>query len=103
MGFFSDDSNEAQAYNDNRPKFTHELIGGAAAYEAERKYQQHCAENGQPENHEMAKDLMAGFAGAEADRLIETKGLDFIDNERAKRSAQDSIDNNVTQDAFNNY
>lgn len=27
------------------------------------------------ENHEMAKDLLAGFAGAEADKLFETHGL----------------------------
>ena len=27
------------------------------------------------ENHEVAKELLAGFAGAEADKLFETHGL----------------------------
>lgn len=30
-----------------------------------------------------------GFAGAEVDRLAETKGMDWLDRERAKRQAQD--------------
>ena len=34
---------------------------------------------GQPVQHAFAKELLAGFAGAEADRLFETKGLDFLD------------------------
>ena len=34
---------------------------------------------GQPIQHAFAKELLAGFAGAEADRLFETKGLDFLD------------------------
>ena len=47
---------------------------------------------GNPESHAQAKEIMAGFAGAFIDREIETKGLDFIDRERAKRQAQDHID-----------
>jgi len=35
--------------------------------------------SGQPVQHAFAKELLAGFAGAEADRLFETKGLDFLD------------------------
>lgn len=48
---FVDDSEEA-AYHDtltNRPheaKFSHELIGGAAAYEAMKAYEEHEARNG---------------------------------------------------------
>ena len=29
------------------------------------------------------------LAGAEVDKLVETRGLDFVDKERAKRQAQD--------------
>jgi hypothetical protein len=36
-------------------------------------YEDHCRQNGQPANHAMAKELLAGFAAAEVDRLIETK------------------------------
>ena len=31
---------------DNQPKFTHELIAGAAAYYAAGKYEEHCEANG---------------------------------------------------------
>lgn len=41
----------------------------------------------------MAKDILAGFAGAEADRLVETKGEDFYDREKMKRDAQDNANN----------
>lgn len=32
--------------------------------------------------------MIAGFAGAEADRLAETKGADFVDRERAQHEAK---------------
>ena len=46
-----DDSPQAQAYDEvvNRPheaKWTHELLGGAAAYEAAKAYEDHVASNG---------------------------------------------------------
>ena len=48
---------------------------------------------GVAENHTMAKDLLAGFAGAEADKLVETKGEDFYDREKMKRDAQENASN----------
>ena len=36
---------------------------------------------------------MAGFAGAFVDREVESKGLDFIDAEKAKYHARQNIDN----------
>lgn len=38
----------------------------------------------------MAKDLLASFAGAEADKLVETKGEDFYDREKMKRDSQNN-------------
>lgn len=35
---------------------------------------------------------MAGFAGAFIDREVETRGLDFIDKEKAKYQARQHID-----------
>lgn len=32
----------------------------------------------------MAKDLLAGFAGGESDKLFETHGLDFLDREKGE-------------------
>ena len=43
---------------------------------------------GKAENHTFAKDMLAAFAGAEADKLVETKGEDFYDREKVKRQAQ---------------
>ncbi len=36
----------------------------------------------------MAKEILAGIAGAEVDKLFETKGLDFLDREKAKHHAR---------------
>ena len=42
---------------------------------------------GKTVNHQFAKELLAGIAGGEVDKLCETKGADYIDRERAKRDA----------------
>ncbi|KAE8216304.1 hypothetical protein CF327_g471 [Tilletia walkeri] len=73
---------------EHKGKLSHELIGGAAAFEAMRAYEQHEASEGKPANHALAKEILAGFAGAEVDKLFETKGLDFLDREKAKRHAK---------------
>ncbi|PFH58488.1 hypothetical protein XA68_13596 [Ophiocordyceps unilateralis] len=93
MGWFDDDSQEARAYEEvtQRPheaKFSHELLGGAAAFEAAKAYEDHVAENGHPDQHSTAKEILAGVIGAFVDREVETKGLDYIDAEKAKRHAQ---------------
>lgn len=43
---------------------------------------------------------MAGFAGAFIDREVETRGLDFVDRERAKRQAREHIEQ-VDESRFN--
>ena len=43
---------------------------------------------GQPVKHGMAKEMLAGIAMAEVDKLFETKGLDYLDKEKAKREAK---------------
>lgn len=45
----------------------------------------------------MAKDLLAGFAGGEADKLVETKGEDFYDREKMRRDAQNNATNYYDQ------
>lgn len=39
-------------------------------------------------SHSFAKELLAGFAGAEVDKLAETKGMDEYDRIEAKRHAE---------------
>lgn len=43
---------------------------------------------GKQVSHQFAKELLAGFAGAEVDKLLETKGADWIDRERAQHEAK---------------
>ncbi|KAL7749762.1 hypothetical protein RI367_004638 [Sorochytrium milnesiophthora] len=88
--FFSNSSNDNydQVYNGgNQGSFTHEAIAGAAGFEAMKTFEKHARENGQPENHGFAKEMLAGVASAEVDKLFETKGLDYLDREEAKRQA----------------
>ena len=43
--------------------------------QAAKAYEKHCEENGKPDSHAKAKEIMAGFAGAFIDRMVETKGV----------------------------
>lgn len=56
---------------------------------------------GKTVNHAFAKELLAGIAGAEVDKLVETKGFDAIDREKAKhhakRQAEDLYDQQYGQ------
>lgn len=47
---------------------------------------------GKPVSHQFAKELLAGFAGAEVDKLAETKGEDWFDREKAKRHAKEQAE-----------
>lgn len=55
--FFSNGSSDRdQVYNidpnneEHKSKLSHELIGGAAGFEAMKAYEQHCAQNGKPQS-----------------------------------------------------
>ena len=45
------------------------------ARQAAKAYEKHCEENGKPDSHAKAKEILAGFAGAFVDRMVETKGV----------------------------
>ncbi|KAF9993615.1 hypothetical protein BGZ79_001700 [Entomortierella chlamydospora] len=66
--------------------WSHELIAGAAAFEAMKSYEKSHDPNG---NHQFAKEAFAALAAAETDKLFETKGLDFLDREKAKHQAKE--------------
>jgi len=106
MGWFSDDSSQAQANSEvngsegHKSHWSHELIGGAASYEAMKAYEQHCEANGKPQSHAEAKELIAGFAGAAVDNIFETKGLDFVDKEKAKYEAKKQAQQTISQDNY---
>ena len=52
---------------------------------------------GVAENHTVAKDLLAGFAAGEVDKLAETKGENWYDREKMKRDAQQNAGNYYDQ------
>lgn len=89
---YNEDPQVSQPASGNAGKrkasWTHELIAAAAGYEAMRAYERHKAkQSGQAVNHSIVKGVLAGLAAAAVDRLIETKGLDYIDAQRAKSKA----------------
>ncbi|KAE9410554.1 hypothetical protein BT96DRAFT_805661 [Gymnopus androsaceus JB14] len=93
MGWFSSDSDQANAWDqvNNAPhkaELSHELLAGAASYEAAKAYEKHCAENGKPDSHAEAKEMIAALTGGFIDRMVETKGLDYVDKEKAKHQAK---------------
>ncbi|KAE9983961.1 hypothetical protein BLS_003366 [Venturia inaequalis] len=81
------------AYNeiqnsDNKAEFSHELLAGGASFAAFKMFEDRQRKEGKPVSHQFAKELLVGFAGAEVDRLAETKGADYIDREKAKHQAK---------------
>ncbi|KAF8552062.1 hypothetical protein OG21DRAFT_1486522 [Imleria badia] len=67
MRLISPDISRVQAAPHNA-ELSHELIAGAASYEALKA---------------------AGVGGAFIDRLVETKGLDYLDAQKAKKKAEE--------------
>lgn len=63
-----------------------------------KKWEDSQREKGESVDHAFAKEAIAGIAGAEIDKLVETKGLDHIDSERAKHQARERINND-----YDNY
>ena len=57
---------------------------------------------GKPVSHAFAKELLAGIAGAEVDKLAETKGMDFVDKEKAQHQAKKNAEN-MYDDHYGQY
>jgi len=73
---------------DNQSSLGHEALAGAASFGAFKIFEDRQRSEGKPISHQFAKELLVGIAGAEVDKLAETKGLDFIDREKAKHEAK---------------
>ncbi|KAG6819821.1 hypothetical protein H0H93_008231 [Arthromyces matolae] len=104
MGWFSENSEQAAAYEQvtgNAPhttEWSHQLLAAAASYEAANLYEKHVAANGKPDSHAEAKKIAAGLAGAFIDRVVETKGLDFIDKKKAEHAALTHFEDQLASD-----
>lgn len=79
-----------QVQDEQRPRheITHELLAGAAGFEAMRMYEHHRESEGVTEHHELAKEMLAGFATAEVDKHFENGYYGHLDREQAARQAQ---------------
>ncbi|KAJ7908386.1 hypothetical protein B0H13DRAFT_2185109 [Mycena leptocephala] len=85
----------------HKAKTSHELIAAAASFEAAKAYEKHCEENGKPASHALAKELLAGFAGAFVDRMVESKGLDAVEAQKAKHNANKHVEKKL--DDYGDY
>lgn len=97
MGFFDRDQARVaydQVYGDDYPRHevTHEMLAGAAGFEAMRMYEHHREDEGITEHHELGKEMLAGFATAEVDKHFETGYYDHLDQEQARYDAQQQAD-----------
>jgi len=92
MGFF--EHHEARdaydmVYGGRAPhEVTHELLAGAVGFEAMRMFEHHREREGIPEHHELAKELLGGFAAAEVDKHFEGGGYGHLDRHEARRLAR---------------
>jgi len=73
-------------------QMTHELLAGAAAFEAMRLFEQHREREGIPEHHKLAKELLAGFVGAEIEKHFESGRYGHLNRREAHRLAREQAD-----------
>ncbi|KAL4081165.1 hypothetical protein J3A83DRAFT_4367598 [Scleroderma citrinum] len=62
-----------------------------------KAYNEHREKKGEAVNHSTAKEIAAGLAGVALDRLIETKGLDALDNFNNKREREKLREHTVNE------
>ncbi len=97
MGFF-DRHGARDAYDrvygggTSHHEVSHELLAGAAAFEAVRMYEHHREREGIPEHHGLAKELLAGFAAAEIEKHFDSGRYGHLDRDQARRQAQQQAD-----------
>jgi hypothetical protein len=97
MGFFSrHEAREAydQVYGGGRPhhEISHELLAGAAGFEAMRLYEHHREREGIVEHHELGKEMLAGFAVAEIEKHFQDDRYGHLSRHEAKRLAREQAD-----------
>jgi len=63
-------------------------MAGAAAFEAAKLYQEHCAKNGKPPTHARAKEIFAALIGVFIEREFENRGMNSSDKHKVKHEAE---------------
>ncbi|KAM0723678.1 hypothetical protein Q7P37_000666 [Cladosporium fusiforme] len=103
FGEAQDNYNQVYQQEDNKAELSHELLAGGASFMAMKMFEDKQRKEGQPVSHAFAKELLAGFAGGEVDRLAETKGADYIDREKAKHEAKKRAEHLYDEHYGNRY
>jgi len=65
-------------------------------------FEDHQRAEGKTVSHAFAKEDLAGLVGAEVDKLVETKGEDWVDRRRAHREAKERAEN-LYDDHYQGY
>lgn len=86
---FGDNYEEVYS-GEHEGKFSHELVAGAASFGAMKMFEDSQRREGKAVSHAFAKELLVGFVGGEVDKLVETKGLDYMDSRKLKEQAVDN-------------
>ncbi len=83
-----------QVYGGGRPhhEVTHELLAGAAGFEAMRLFERHREREGIPEHHQLAKELLTGFVAAEIEKHFENERYGHLDRREAQRLAREQAE-----------
>jgi hypothetical protein len=71
---------------------THEVLAGAAGFEAVRMYEHHREREGIIEHHALGKEMLAGFAAAEVDKHFDSGRFGHLDREQARLQAREQAD-----------
>jgi hypothetical protein len=71
---------------------THDLLAGAAGFEAMRMYEHHREREGITEHYALGKEMLAGFAVAEIDKHFDDGRYGHLDRHQARRQAQEQAD-----------
>jgi Protein of unknown function (DUF3759) len=98
MGLFSDLAGARQAHEQvygggmAHGDVTHELLAGAAGFEAMRMYEHHREREGITEHHALGKEMLAGFAMAEVDKHFDQGRYGHLDRHEARKLAREQAE-----------
>jgi Protein of unknown function (DUF3759) len=76
----------------NHHEMTHELLAGAAGFEAMRLYEHHLEREGLSPHHELAKELLAAFVAAEVEKHFERGRYGHLNRHEAHRLAREQAE-----------
>ncbi|KAI9010331.1 ricin B lectin domain-containing protein [Phycomyces nitens] len=87
-----------QVYEERKAHLSHQVIAGAAGYEAVKAYISHQESQGKPVNHQFAKKAIAGLVAAQMLKFAEEHDWSGSDKEKATREAELAADNYFTRE-----